>query len=108
MNYKATIPVYAHKEYLTESLTVLFDPDLYERIEKVSFDLGISMNLTIRTLLDHALKHCKIELEQGDSCKTCSCYMADDKGNYVCCNEQSKHFASFRPANSWGVFHARR
>ncbi len=108
MNYKADIPIYKNQEYLTEQLTVLFDPDMYKRIEKLSCDLDISMNTVIRTLLNHALKHCNIEVEQGDTCKNCACYLSDDKGNYVCCNEQSKYFASFRLSDSWCGHHTRR
>lgn len=108
MNYKANIPVYEYEGELTQQLTVLFDDDLYERLEQVAVDLGLSMNSVVRTLLDHAIKHCTIEVENGDTCKTCVNYLSDDKENYVCCCERSKYFGSFRPSNSWCTQHKRR
>ena len=108
MNYKANIPVYKHKGDLNRQLTVLFDDDLYERLEQASVDLDISMNAIVRTLMDHGFKHCNIEAEHGDTCKNCADYLADDKENYVCCNSESKFFGSFRPKDSWCIFHKRR
>lgn len=107
MNYKAEVPVYEH-DHLDRQLTLLLDDNLYERIEKVSFDKDISMNAVARTLLDHALKHTNIDVEHGDACKNCIHYMADDKENYVCCNNTSKYYARFRPKDFWCVFHSRR
>ena len=60
MNYKTNIPVYTTEDKLTEQLTLILDSDMYERIEKMSMDTGLSMNKTVKTLLDHALKHCTI------------------------------------------------
>lgn len=107
MNYKAEVPVYEH-DHLGRQLTLLLDDELYERIEKVSVDKDISMNAVARTLVDHALKHTNIDVEQGDSCRSCIHYLADDKENYVCCNNASKYFARFRPKDFWCEKHQRR
>ena len=108
MNYKADISVYKSEEKLTEQLTLLFDEDLYKRLERLSVDLGLSMNAVARTLIDHGIKHCKIEVDTGDTCKNCIHYLSDEKDNYVCTNQLSKYFASFRPSGSWCVQHKRR
>lgn len=108
MNYKTDIPVYEPSGYLDQQLTVLFDEELYEDIERISIDLDLSMNAVIRSLLAHGVKHCKIDTVEGDTCRNCVCYLADDKENYVCCNERSPYCASFRPKDSWCVFHKRR
>ena len=109
MNYKTEVPVYRHIEgELNRQLTLLLDDSLYERIEKVSVDKDISMNAVVRTLVDHALKHTNIDVEQGDACKNCIHYIADERDRYVCCNTASKHYACFRPRDFWCVFHSRR
>lgn len=109
MNYKAEVPVYKHSEgELDRQLTLLMDDNIYDRLEAVSVDKGLSMNVVARTLLDHALKHCNIEVEQGDACKNCIHYLADDKDNYVCCNNASQFYARFRPKDSWCIRHQRR
>lgn len=107
MNYKAELPVYEHGD-LDRQLTLLLDDNIYERLESVAVDKCISMNAVVRTLLDHALKHTNIDVENGDTCKSCVHYIADDKGNYVCCNNASKYFARFRPTGSWCEKHQRK
>ncbi len=108
MNYKTEIPVYETDKHMTEQLTLLFDEDLYERVDNLSVELGLSMNALCRTLIDYGIKHCKIEVEKGDACKNCVHYMADDKDNHICTNQLSKYFASFRPSDCWCVQHKRR
>lgn len=108
MNYKTDIPIYKNDEKLTQQLTMLFDDEMYEDIERIAFDLNISLNSVVRTLVAHGIKHCNIEADNGDSCRNCKEYLADDKENFVCCCEKSPYFASFRPKNSWCIHHKRR
>ncbi len=100
MNFKTDIPIYKPKEYLTRQLTMLFDPDMYDKIDDLSFDLGLSRNTVIRTLLNYGLKHCNIDADNVECCSQCAAYLPDEKDRFYCCNKKSNHFGSFRPATS--------
>ena len=106
MNYKTNIPVYQNGK-LENQLTMMFDDNQYEQIEQLSVDYNLSMNMVIRTLLDHALKHCNIDIQVDDGCYNCQSYISDDQERYVCVDERSKHYCCFRPKNAWCVFHKR-